>query len=150
MASLNYLTVQDVLWINRQLTKRDVPFQFATLEEATFYQYAYGSSADAVGQAARLIGGFRKLAPFAEANDATAFVATLAFLRLNGQSVSLKDKDAAAWFERAQADGSVVSEISAAGHGHHGDPDPRAEMQAVFDAYPKTLDSLLKVAVTTS
>jgi prophage maintenance system killer protein len=147
MASINYLTVQDVLWINRQLTNRDVPFHFATLEEATFYQYGYGGSVDVVGQAGRLVGGFRKLAPFNEANEATAFVATLSFLKLNGFDVKLTDKDGAGWFERAQLDPSEVSEIVSTSHDHHGDANPRAQMDAVLKAFPKTLGSLLELAV---
>ncbi len=42
--SLKYLTVQDMLWINLQATKKVQHFRYALLEEATYYQYGYGAS----------------------------------------------------------------------------------------------------------
>lgn len=42
--TLHYLTVQDVLWINLQATRKVQHFNYAKLEEATYCQYAYGES----------------------------------------------------------------------------------------------------------
>jgi prophage maintenance system killer protein len=99
---LHYLTVQDMLWINLQITKQVNTFNFATLEEATYYQYAYGQSRDLPRQAGRLLKGFLKLKPFSEGNEATGFIGCVAFLLVNGMSLSLPDDQGAAWLARAQ------------------------------------------------
>src|SRR5688572_17256500 len=104
MPSLHYLTVQDVLWINLQVAKKVRHFNYARLEEATFYQYAYGESVGPEPQALRFLTGFVKMRPFESDNEATAFVACDAFLRINGKMLSLKDADALKWFESIQAD----------------------------------------------
>ena len=58
--ALNYLTVQDMLFLNLQITKSVQPFDYARLEEAVFYQYAPGQSTDLVAQGARFLVGFSK------------------------------------------------------------------------------------------
>jgi len=83
-SSLKYLTVQDILWVNFQLTRKSSPFDYAKLEEAVYYQYSYGDSDELVIQAARFLSGFSKQSPFEGANDPTAFVGTMTFLRVNG------------------------------------------------------------------
>ena len=87
--TLNYLTVQDMLWINLQVTKKVNSYHFMKLEEGTFYQYGYGASTDLMSQAARFVKGFAKNAPFADGNDMTALVGFLAFLRINGYQLDL-------------------------------------------------------------
>ena len=67
MAALQYLTVQDILWINLQVTKKVQHFNYARLEEATFYQYAYGDSNTLLPQAARFVRAAQK-APSADLN----------------------------------------------------------------------------------
>jgi prophage maintenance system killer protein len=94
--ALQYLTVQDVLWINLQVTGRPQEFRYADLEEATFYQYAYGESSSLIPQAARFLSGFVKKKPLAAGNEATALVACLAFLKVNGYE--LRSEDSYAWF----------------------------------------------------
>src|SRR3569832_347171 len=101
--TLLYLTVQDILWINLQVTKKVHHFNYARLEEATFYQYAYGESNSLVPQAGRFIGGFLRMHPFEAGNEATAFVAGAAFLKINGKEINLPDEKAHAWFERIQS-----------------------------------------------
>ena len=84
MAGLKYLTVQDVLWVNLHVTGRPQEFNYADLEEVTFYQYGYGGSTDLLAQAARFVSGFLKKGPFESGNEGTAFISVLAFLRANG------------------------------------------------------------------
>lgn len=90
---VQYLTVQDMIWINQQVTKAVCPFHFMKLEEGTFYQYGYGGSQDILAQAKRFLAGFTKNAPFSEGNDLTARVACLSFLRLNGFDVDIDAED---------------------------------------------------------
>ena len=102
-AQLHYLTVQDILWINLQVTGKVNHFSFAKLEEATFYQYAYGDSRSVVPQAARFLLGFPKMHPIEAGNDATTFIACLTFLKINAMAVDLHDGQALAWYESAQS-----------------------------------------------
>lgn len=138
-----YLTVQDILWINLQITKKQQPFNYAKLEEATFYQYAYGQSSSLLAQAARLISGFASKKPFLNGNEATAFVAALAFLKLNGTDVQLSDDTASHWIERASRDSStahhMLTEIAEDSGEHMSEEDVRDAVHDVLDAYPKTL-----------
>ena len=94
---LNYLTVQDILWVNLQVTQKVQRFRYEELEEATFYQYGYGSRADLLAQAAKLIGGVPARAPFPEGNEATAFIALVSFLSINGRRCILQDEEGAEW-----------------------------------------------------
>ena len=140
---MHYLTVQDILWINMQITKRQQSFNYARLEEATFYQYAYGQSASVLSQAGRLLYGFTSKKPFVNGSEATAFVATMAFLKLNGMRVNLSDDAASHWVERASRDSSVALEaltsIVEEVKDQHGEPDVRDAVHEVMDEYPKTL-----------
>jgi prophage maintenance system killer protein len=94
---IHYLTVQDVLWVNHQVTKRVNEFKFAQLEEAVNYQYGYGSSEDIVEQAGVFLEGFIRLRPFTEGNRATAFVSALSFLAINEYDITLSPDDALNW-----------------------------------------------------
>ena len=138
-----YLTVQDILWINLQVTKRQQSFNYAKLEEATFYQYAYGHSASLLSQAARLLSGFVSKRPFTNGNEATAFVAALAFLKLNGTDVNLSDDTASHWIERASRDSSaaheMLTDIAEDSAEHHDEGSVRDVVHDVLDAYPKTI-----------
>ena len=110
--ALHYLTVQDILWINLQLTRKVQHFNYAKLEEAVYYQYAYGESSSLIPQASRFLGGFAKLKPIADGNEATAFVATLTFLEINGKSLDLQGADAMAWYRlNAGKDGALEASI---------------------------------------
>ena len=100
-ASIHYLTVQDILWINHEVTNEVLPYKYAQLEEASFGQYAYGGSQDVIRQAARFLSGFSKLRPFAAGNKATAFIAVLTFLSINGYQIALDPANTASWFEQA-------------------------------------------------
>ncbi|HMS55850.1 MAG TPA: hypothetical protein PKA27_10650 [Fimbriimonadaceae bacterium] len=91
MAEIIYLTVQDMLWINLQVTRKVNSFEFMPLEQGTFYQYAYGSAQGVIPQAIRFYEGFLKNAPFAEGNETTAKVGFLSFLRLNGYAFQASD-----------------------------------------------------------
>lgn len=147
MASLHYLTVQDVLWINLQLTKKVNHFSFAKLEEATYYQYAYGTSSSVIPQSARLAVGFRKLQPLEVGNDGTAFVAFLTFLKVNGVEIKLADSKAAEFFSDLDlATGpSAIEAICKQTEDGHGEANVREAISEIIRAYPKTLKSLLNL-----
>jgi prophage maintenance system killer protein len=101
--AMKYLTVQDMLWINLQVTKKVQHFNYARLEEATFYQYGYGASRDLPLQAGRFLSGFMKLHPFDAGNEGTALLGCGAFLLLNGLKLDVKDSEALDWLEKVRA-----------------------------------------------
>lgn len=152
-ATLHTLTVQDILWVNLQVTEKVHHFNYARLEEATYYQYAYGDSRTLVPQAARFVTGFLKMHPFDAGNDATAFVGLVAFLRLNGRDLDLADDNGATFLAKLtapKADARKILEsavVTPHGHGHddHHLPDVRAAIASVLRAYPKTIQSLVAV-----
>lgn len=94
---LHYLTVQDVIWINTQVTKTVNEFRYAPLEEATFYQYGYGKSEDVLQQAGNFLRGFLRFRPFSRGNLGTGFIAVLTFLSINGFSVNIEPEDVPKW-----------------------------------------------------
>src|SRR5690242_2182577 len=67
--NMHYLTVQDMIWINMQVTKKTQPFNYSKLEEATFNQYGYGNSSSVMAQAGRLLAGFASKKPFNNGNE---------------------------------------------------------------------------------
>lgn len=148
MASqLHYLTVQDILWINLQVTEKVNGYSFAKLEEATFYQYAYGKSSNVQSQAARFLKGFPNLRPLDYGNEATGFIALIAFLKLNGLEVSLSDAKAGAWYRSALAGettaADAISTIAKPNyHDDHHETDVRTIIRDLIAAYPNTLKSL--------
>jgi prophage maintenance system killer protein len=149
-SALNYLTVQDVLWINLQLTNRKNEFDYDRVEEATYYQYGYGGSLDLPAQAGRLLTGFRRMRPFPMGNDACALVSTLAFLRINGARLNLTDEDALEWtrnvWDKPDSVAEAVREKLVDHHPdqHHGEvPAKEKVLDEIFDHYPQTIKSLL-------
>lgn len=161
MASpLHYLTVQDILWISLQATKKVHHFNYARLEEATYYQYAYGESNSLLPQATRFATGFLKLHPLDEGNEVTGFIGLLAFLEVNGATVDLSDEDAFEWYR------SIVSKRKSAGdalrsvvlhmdveeafedeeleHDAHDPhpPDVRSAIQGIMERFPNTVAAL--------
>ena len=141
--ALNYLTVQDMLFLNLQITKSVQPFDYARLEEAVFYQYAPGQSTDLVAQGARFLVGFSKMAPFSHGNHACALVGMIAFLEANGKSLGLSDEEAATWV--ALTDRAAVAEAIGARlrDGElpeaHGVPDYHEICLSVIGRYPKAI-----------
>jgi len=148
MASqLHYLTVQDILWINLQITEKVSSYSFAKLEEATYYQYAYGESRQVHAQAARFLAGFPKLQPLEFGNDSTAFVALITFLKLNGLEIHLTDAKAAEWYRSVQtgetkAEAAVRHIAKSPINDHHHAVDIRGTVRDTMKAYVKTLKSL--------
>lgn len=143
MPQLHYLTVQDILWINLQATKKVQHFSYARLEEATYYQYAYGDSNELLPQAARFLSGFAKMRPLEAGNEATAFIAVATFLAINGSQLCVSD--ARAWFDSAYpsidaARLALERAVKVDPH-HHAElkPDVRAAVRAVMDRYPAAL-----------
>ncbi len=149
MASkLEYLTIQDILWINLQVTKSVHRYDYATLEEAVFYQYAYGDSHDLLSQAARFLTGFLGKAPIASGNEATAFVASAAFLRINGMQLTISEAESRPWFQRARSSISAAREALSESVEKISDwhPPVRADVRAavldVMVAYSGTVSEL--------
>lgn len=140
-----YLTVQDILWINRQITKQTNAFDFEKLEQATFYQYGYGISSNILKQAAHFLNGFMKNAPFGIGDDATAFIGFVAFLNLNGYVLNLPDREAADWAKRVKTGGvkaeEAVEKLTQLSAGHH-ENDPQGCMRLALAAYPLTVEAL--------
>jgi hypothetical protein len=128
--AIRYLTVQDVLWINLWATRTVNRYQYADLEEAVFYQYAYGDKDQVPAQADRLYKGFLAKAPFDKGNEATAFITFAAFLRLNGYRLGIDDGGAPSETEfRVEADGR-----------HH--ESVRSAVREIVADYPLTLERL--------
>jgi prophage maintenance system killer protein len=146
--TLQYLTVQDILWINLQVTKKVHHFNYARLEEGTFYQYAYGESNSLIPQAGRFIAGFLRMHPFDAGNEATAFVACAAFLKINGQEINLPDGKALDWFNRIrnkETNGAdAIAAVAAADpDAHHAlKPDVRSTVADVLRDFPCTIKAL--------
>ncbi len=142
----SYLTVQDLLWLNFELTKRTNPFDFAILEEATFCQYGYGVSNNIQSLASRFLAGFMKKSPFSGDDSATAFAGFVAFLMLNGYELDLPDAEAAAWVSRVRS-GETQAEEAVAKLTHltagHFEGDARNCMAQAISLYPKSLGALL-------
>jgi prophage maintenance system killer protein len=153
MGAVCYLSVQDILWINLQITKQVNRFHYATLEEGTFLQYGYGSSQNVLAQAAKFVAGFARLNPIADGNEATAFVACIAFLRLNDYEVRLKDSDALSWYHEATQSSDSMLHIERIAHpadqDHHElQPDVRAGIQSVLNDFPNTIRALASVTAS--
>lgn len=140
--ALTYLTVQDLIWMNLQVTGKVNSFSFMPLEEATYYQYSLGK-ADALHSAARFAPGFVKKAPFKEGNLATAFLGLATFLSVNGFRLVVEDSDAANWFRSfvASPSNETLQRAVQAHDSHHG-----AEVQdaaaEVMERYPATIREL--------
>jgi len=130
-------------WLGLALTKKNLPFDHNRLEEVTYYQYGYGGSTDVINQAGQFLTGLRKLRPFPEANDACAFVATVAFLAMNGGNLLTKDDAGAKWYEEAVQD--VISARLRI-QSDCGKCEPQTEVRlalaAAIDRYPKTVKAL--------
>lgn len=147
-AAIHYLTVQDILWINHEVTNEVLDYKYAQLEEATFGQYAYVGSHDVIKQAATFLSSFGRLRPFANGNRATAFIAVLSFLSLNGYNIVLGPENAVSWYERAsgRAADSRVAILSAIAEG---EPQPmdikpavRTTVRDLLKAYSAAVASL--------
>lgn len=112
-----YLTVQDLIWINTQITGAPQPYNYDRLEEATYYQYSYRQSMDVPLQAARFLWGYLTYRPFAKGNLGTALIGVLTFLEINGFEVRLPVERAAEWLlsvaQRRKHPLSAIRQIAA-------------------------------------
>ena len=148
MTKLRTLTVPDVLWINLQLTGSPQQYNFATLEEGTFYQFKSGTNNDLAGQAARLLTGFTRLAPMSTGNASTAFIAALAFLEMNGHRLELSDETAVAWLSGIGSSmeagkNSINGVISASDdHDDHNEVETSDIVMGLIHRFPTTLTAL--------
>lgn len=143
MGPLNYLTVQDMIWINHCVTGQVFPFRYDALEEATFFQYGYGASSDLKGQAARFLPGFAKMQPFAEGNAATGFVGFVTFLRANGMDLKVSASEARKLMESPAADWITSAPIHE-GKAVHGEPDMHAIVEGVIADFKEALPAVVR------
>ena len=147
---MHYLTLQDMIWLNLQLTKSTGEYDSEPLEEATFYQYALGDSQGVAAQAARFLRGFRKMSPFAEGNEACAFIGMAAFIEANGQAFSLSDDKGAEWMqgvlERPEiAVDAVKAKLREAETDvKYGVPDMHKICERLFERYQATISALVQ------
>lgn len=144
-SGLAYLTVQDMLWINLQVTGVSAPFDYAKLEEATFTQYGYGSSNSPLKQAGAFLKGFAKIAPLSQRNQATSFIGFRAFLEMNGYDFNLPDAEAAAWTKRilsGEVDAISATEKLASFDAHGHSMTPQEALNFVIESYPLTIANL--------
>lgn len=147
---VHYLTIQDILWINLQITDGLKKYSQARLEEAGYLQYGHGSSQDVVTQATQFLTKFSSHRPFESGNLGTAFVGFLTFLAMNGKELHLSDEDAYDWVqsvwndpENAQAKIEVLlSEHEA--HGEHGVPETNEIATEMLKKYSDTLERISK------
>ena len=142
---MHYLTNQDVIWIHLQIAKKPGKFDYAKLEEAVSYQYAYGKSKDVLSQASRFFVGFPVMSPFEGDNRAVALVAGLAFLALNGYEIKVKEMSLLEWFENASDKSrsklTVQTGVQLDEHGHHATT--REVVNAVLEAHQSTIKKLV-------
>jgi len=144
-----YLTTQDVLWINHQITGESYAFREAELLEVVSQQYTYGANHDFLSNAARFATAFQGRDVIDHAGLATNFVALLAFSKLNGYDVTLTDEAAAGWYTEIGKDRFKAAEALEVGlrreehqHDSH-NPPVRVTVQDVIAAYPETIKKLL-------
>lgn len=154
--ALHYLTVQDILWINLQVTKKVERFNYARLEEATFYQFAYGESKSLIPQAGRFLSGFLRMQPFESGNEATAFLSTLTFLLINGTELDLTGDAAYLWFEKVQSkkqdSTAAIEEMARIEEDEHHalTPDIRATVKSIMNMHNETIERLGRTAARAS
>lgn len=145
MAETSYLTVPDVLWLNRRITGKPSAHHYARLEEAVFLQYSHGQGTDVVRQAARILAEFSGHRPLSRANLATGVAAALAYLIANGFTLAIGES------ELLEAVPGLVGDRRAAetwlrgqvrqGDGH-GSPEVGEAMEAVASRYASALATL--------
>jgi prophage maintenance system killer protein len=152
MPHLHYLTVQDMLWINLQATKKVQHFNYARLEEATYYQYAYGESSSLIPQAGRFLTGFLRLHPFDAGNESTGLIGCATFLNINGTRLTLDDAGALEWLDKVmtkQVSGEdAVARSSGPDPCFHDSlkPDVRTTIRAVLEQFPGAIASLANLS----
>jgi prophage maintenance system killer protein len=140
-----YLTVQDHLWINFQVTKTKNRWNFAKLEQAVYLQYSYGKSKDLITQAARYGAGFGKSSAFSGGNEATGFVGLLCFLAVNGYHWKLTDKDALSFYDSIRNQSEQAGDLIRKYSTYHDEDHAMSLADAakwVMDTFPNTLKSL--------
>jgi prophage maintenance system killer protein len=154
MSHLHYLTVQDMLWINLEVTKKVQHFNYAKLEEATYYQYSYGESTSLLPQAGRFLTGFLRLHPFEAGNESTGLIGCVSFLAINGQTLTLKDEEALDWLDRVMT--RQVTGVEAVQGAAKPDPefhealkpDVRTAIRSVLCGFPRTVAELANRSAT--
>jgi len=135
---MHYLTIQDILWVHLQVTNKVETYDYARLEEAVFYQYALGDSTGLLPQASRFVTGFMRKHPFEAGNEATAFLACAAFLRLNGKVLTVNGAAAPAWIASVKSSRqSLEAQVTDAPADEH--LDTRGALQVVLAEYDGAL-----------
>jgi len=81
---MRYLTIYDLVWLNREATKKLVPYRSLVLEEAIGYQYSYQGEAPILFRIGRFLECMVRDKPFAEGNEKTAMLGSICLMRANG------------------------------------------------------------------
>ncbi|MDW8105887.1 MAG: hypothetical protein RMK45_00245 [Armatimonadota bacterium] len=143
-----YLTLQDLVWINMEVTKSPQRYSYDRLEEATYYQYSYRQSREVPLQAARFLWGYLKYRPFAKGNLATALIAVLAFLEINGYETHLPVEQAADWvlqvFHRRKHPLDAIRQIAVPTLGGKQPAPLRELVHHLIEQYEPALHALLE------
>lgn len=143
-----YLTVQDILWINLQITGEKCDYSYARLEESVFYQYTHINKGEITDQVKRLLPGFIAQKPVSLASQATAFVCTASFVMMNGYEIALTDEqllasaDDLTGVELAQAIADNLHQHET--HGEFGVPETQEIVKQVLALFPQVISSLVE------
>lgn len=129
-SSVAYLTVHDLIWINSELTGTTHDFSYPAVENAIYHQYAYRDSRSVGKQAVQFARAVSRSGGFAQDNEATALIATLAFLHLNGVLIEPSPGEAATWIRGFVACDTMPSMPEPNPHHHEG---PTAFRQLVWE-----------------
>lgn len=114
MAPIRYLTAQDALWLNQQITGVTPTFELGRLDDGISFQYALGKATDLPRMASQLAKGMVIKRPFSVGSRTTALAAFLTFCSLNELEPI---GDLATIVDRALK-GEIVAKTHE-GHGHH-------------------------------
>lgn len=122
-------------------------FKHLQLEEGTYYQYGYGKSENVLEQAGNFIQGFIRLRPFEKGNRATAFVAVLAFLEINGYTITLDPDEASAWAmqiaDKKISGINAVKDISTLAGTPELNPTLRLHVKRITERYARAIAELI-------
>lgn len=111
---MRYMSVHDLVWIDSVVTGVAPEFQHDNAEACMAAQYGYGNSTDVLGQASALLDTLIRVRPFDQGNVRTAYVATIAFLMMNGRRLRLAPAELAEAVARVasgEQDASAAVEV---------------------------------------
>ena len=99
---LEYLTPQDILWINLEITGATNELDAELLEEAASHLYSYVKIPNPIYQVGDFLETFLRIHPFNKGNQRTAFISMLAFLTLNGYEFIIPGSEVLMWIKSVE------------------------------------------------